>query len=147
MAPLPPGIAFWLAVLPHLLAPPIVIFGILNFLDEHSTAPALSAINLDLLQARWLRIALYVLATPTYLSLKNTWKNLKYRRAAWRNGAKMFPIHSGRLPFGLDILFNMIRALQTEYAGESLGRVVTDMGSKTVIIRALGEDRGDLLHL
>ena len=58
----------------------------------------------------------------------------------------MFPIHSGRLPFGLDILFNMIRALQTEYAGESLGKVVTDMGSKTVIIRALGEDRG-LLHL
>lgn len=140
----PPGVSFWLAVLPNLLGPSLAAFALFTYVDEHPNAPMMSkwSLNRDFLHATWVRAIVYLVATPVYLSLKNHWKNLKYRHAAWRHGAQPLPVISGNLPFGIDILLDLIKALKVEYAGESLAKFIEASGSKTVLFRVLGEYKG-----
>lgn len=137
---LSPGIDFWLSVLPHLIGPPLVLYTLLNYLNINLT------VNLDAqpLRDKQLRALLYVIATPVYLNMRSIWKDLKYRHAAWRRGAKMIPVISGRLPFGIDLIIHMIKSLKNEYAGEAVARLTAKTGSKTVVFRALGGDKGSL---
>lgn len=140
---LSPGLAFWLAVSPHLITPILAVYAFLNYVTGDSAAPNTTtpSLNNDILGARWLRAILYVLATPVYLSFLNSWKNFRDRLTAQKYGATPIPVISGYLPFNIDLLFNMISSLKHEYVGEAVARYAAKTGSKIVIFRVPGGDK------
>lgn len=83
--------------------------------------------------------ALYVLAVPTFWSIRNVVKHALQVGEAKRMGAKMVPRVKGRWPGNIDIMIQMVLSLKTGYVGELIGELSEEYGH-TFNMRFLWDD-------
>lgn len=129
---IPPGVPFWAQTLPHLAAPPITLYALLQILARK---------NILMIGSFWLRAMLYVLAMPLYIYFKSLSTTMKHRRDAWRLGAKTFPVRPGSFPLHIDLLYRALQALPHEYAADFISTSF-DPKDRTFQWKILGETKG-----
>lgn len=134
---IPPGIVYCAQLVPKLGVPPFVAYLLLNSLHEHGFK------QLD--SHPWLRAILILFAAPFVFYCKELWITFDNRRQARKLGAKLFPTVRGKwyIPVGADLVWELITSLKHEYAGDTIGEVLSKDG-KTVMFNTLGERRGAL---
>ncbi|KAF8598665.1 cytochrome P450 monooxygenase CYP63 [Ceratobasidium sp. AG-I] len=98
-----------------------------------------SHILVSILNSKIAQAGLYVLAVPTFWSIRNVFRTMLRKREADRMGARMIPCVKGKWPGNIDILFRMVKSLNGGYVAELAAELFEEYGT-TINIRLLWED-------
>ncbi|KAF8307690.1 cytochrome P450 monooxygenase pc-1 [Clavulina sp. PMI_390] len=127
-----PGVVYLLRAAPTLLLPPLIVYGVLQYL---SGFPVFA-----ITKALWFRFPLLLLADPFALYLLDQWTELSHWLQARRLGAQVLPQVQGRwyIPLQIDVLVQCVKAIPGEYVADNFGHMLLTQG-KTVVLRAAGQ--------
>jgi hypothetical protein len=105
---IPPGLAYLARVLPLILIPPCVVYGILNIISRD---------YLEIGIPEWLALVVSVFSLPIVLCVSALHTNYRNRREAAARGAVLAPLVKDRWPGGLSTLATILRNFKSGYPG------------------------------
>ncbi|KAF7353448.1 Cytochrome P450 [Mycena sanguinolenta] len=125
--PLSPGIGYLATQLPRILTPPLLVY----------CAKLVTELRLGIIVPTWLTTLACVLSGPAVLTVVVQYRDYQNRRQAAAHGAIIPPAVPGSIG-GLNMLFANIGDM---YPAEPLSAVASELGSYTMTIRFLFQNR------
>lgn len=127
MLSLPPGVIYLVQQSPSILAPPLLTYGLVHFLEWQVST--------------WVLVLALLLSLPLALTVVVMWDEVYVRIEAARRGAALPPKISDPYPGGLKGLINSLKPSKTRYPGDLFDVMTAISKGYTFNIRVLFSNR------